>query len=239
MQKKWLIIGVIILLTVGLLGWLFFISLRPQQPLPGEKVDDLGREHVTDISKVIYNSNPPTSGLHFPVWTKRGVYDRVLSDGYLIHSLEHGYVVLSYNCDQKIPASSFQFPVSNTYAHEGEPVEIHNIATDSASESAKPLTRMKTTVDSQMSFFTPQNPPEKEVELSEEFNSDSCKELISQLGSFLDRYKRIIVVPRPNLDNRIALTAWTRLEKMNSFDRERIKTFIDAYHNKAPEKTIE
>jgi len=69
------------------------------KPLPGQKFDDLGREHVNDISNITYNSNPPTSGTHFPVWAKKGVYDRMISDGYLVHSLEHGYIVINYNCE--------------------------------------------------------------------------------------------------------------------------------------------
>ena len=71
------------------------------KPLPGEIVADMGRDHVTDIAGITYSSNPPTSGPHFPVWAKKGVYDRLMSDGYLIHSLEHGYVVISYDCSNE------------------------------------------------------------------------------------------------------------------------------------------
>ena len=78
MDKKWIIIGVSVLLFVAFLAWLF---IQSSKPLPGEKIADLGAEHVVDISQVTYNSNPPTSGNHFPVWAKRGVYGRVLSDG--------------------------------------------------------------------------------------------------------------------------------------------------------------
>ena len=66
---------------------------------PGEVVADIGREHVTDISQVAYNSNPPTSGPHYAEWTKRGMYEEEIEDGYLIHSLEHGYVIVSYKCE--------------------------------------------------------------------------------------------------------------------------------------------
>jgi len=233
MNRNYLIIGSLAVVLIVFLGWLFIISTKPQGPLPGVQVEDLGRDHITDISGKVYNSNPPTSGPHFPVWAKKGVYDRVLSDGYLIHTLEHGYIVLSYNCDKK-EVTGYRLQVT-VYAHEGEPVEIHNIATS----SAQPLMQMKAVAGGEMSWFTPNNAPEKEVELPESFNSNSCKELVRELGSFLDDYQRIVVVPRPNMDTKIALTAWTRLEKLNSFDRERIKTFIDAFQNKGPEKTIE
>lgn len=220
MDKKWLLIGTGVLIFIALLAWLFMASTKPV-PQVGTKLDDLGRNHVTDISNVSYNSNPPTSGSHFPVWAKRGVYDRVLSDGYLIHSLEHGYIVISYNCNQGTE----------------EATSSATIATDSA--SIKPLTQMKAGVSGEMSAFTPENPPEKEVELPESYQSEQCKNLVNQLSTLLQSYQRIIVVPRLNLDSKIALTAWTRLEKLDSFDEDRIKTFIEAYHNKGPERTIE
>ena len=58
----------------------------------------LGREHVKVGTKVEYNSNPPTSGNHYEVWTKSGVYDKPQDDRNMVHSLEHGYIILSYNC---------------------------------------------------------------------------------------------------------------------------------------------
>lgn len=241
MKRKNLLIGLSVLIFSISLGWLFMQSVSPDESsLPGEKITDLGRTHVNDISDVAYNSNPSTSGNHFPIWAKRGLYDRVISDGYLIHSLEHGYVVLSYNCDFK-PQS---FLIKEAFAHEGEPVEIHNIATDSAEQSSrtsstKPLMQMRVQLTGGTSAFTPENAPDKEVELSEQFNSDSCKQLVSQLGETLNEAQRIIIVPRPGMDTKIALTAWNRIEKMNEFDKEKINTFIKVYHNKGPEKTME
>src|SRR5436190_19459146 len=91
-----IIIITIILVIVGLIGYWIYKSITT--PLPGVATKDLGREHVTDISGVTYDTNPPSSGTHFPIWAKSGIYDRVLSEGYLIHSQEHGYIVISYNC---------------------------------------------------------------------------------------------------------------------------------------------
>jgi hypothetical protein len=39
----------------------------------------------------------------------------------------------------------------------------------------------------------------------------------------------LILAPYPQLDSRIALTAWTRLDKFNEFDESRIDRFIEAY----------
>lgn len=232
---KWLVI-LVLAGVVGFIGWWF--TREVTKPLPGEQFADLGRDHVTDISNTSYNSNPPTSGSHFPVWAKKGVYDRVISDGYLIHSLEHGYIVLSYNCEKKM--TNAKWPMINVYAREtGEPHE--EIATESsaASESAKPLTRMVVGLAGTMSFFGPTNAPPIEVELPEEFRNEECKKLVDELSGFADDYQRVIIVPRPGMEERIALTAWTRLDALDSIDRERVKNFIEAYHNKGPEKTVE
>jgi hypothetical protein len=49
-----------------------------------------------------YNSNPPTSGLHYASEAQAGFYDENIYTypaGYLVHNLEHGYVIFWYNCD--------------------------------------------------------------------------------------------------------------------------------------------
>ncbi len=67
--------------------------LFEQQPLsPGV--------HVTACSAVTYGSNPPSSGAHYPVWADFGVYDFALPRGYWVHNLEHGAVVVTYNCPE-------------------------------------------------------------------------------------------------------------------------------------------
>ena len=51
--------------------------------------------------------------------------------------------------------------------------------------------------------------------------------------------RKLIVVPRQNLDTNFALTAWTYLDKFNEFDEQRVTKFIDAHLNQGPEKTME
>jgi hypothetical protein len=43
------------------------------------------------------------------------------------------------------------------------------------------------------------------------------------------KYVHLIFAPYPDMDSRIALTAWTRLDKFNDFDEARIDRFIEAY----------
>jgi hypothetical protein len=219
-----------ILILGALAVGVWWLSKDSSEPLPGEEVADLGREHTTDIAGITYNSNPPTSGTHFPIWAKKGVYDRVLSDGYLIHSLEHGYVVISYDCT-KLVISHQSSVIGYAYAHD-EP-------TEEATDSGELLKHMKVQPSGDMSWFTPDNPPEIEVELPEEFNSGNCSDLVNKLSVFANDWQRVIVVPRPGMDTQIALTAWTRIDKLANFDEARIEKFIKSFHNMGPEKTVE
>jgi len=217
-------------IVVGAVGYLIFNSFN--RPVPGELVEDRGRKHILDIAESSYSSHPPTSGDHFPIWAKKGVYDRVISEGYLIHSLEHGYVVVHYDCTKKF--SSFHLPFSIfVRAHEG--VDDETIST----ESAKPLTRMNIPVTAGMSFFTPENPPAVEVELPKEFESEECKQLVENLREVSKVAERVVVVPHPGLDNPIILTAWNRMVKLDRIDKNKMIEFIKAWHNRGPEKTVE
>lgn len=96
-MKKIILIAVVLLIIF--LGWLFAESSKP---LPGQKITDLGRGHVPVGTKVDYNSNPPTSGKHYEEWVRKGMYDEERDDRNLVHSLEHGYIVMYYKCT-KVP----------------------------------------------------------------------------------------------------------------------------------------
>src|SRR5207253_1335491 len=41
---------------------------------PGQVVPDEGRSHVSPNTPISYVNNPPTSGPHYPTWTRPGVY---------------------------------------------------------------------------------------------------------------------------------------------------------------------
>ena len=57
-----------------------------------------------------------------------------------------------------------------------------------------------------------------------------CEELVAQLEAVVSRYhENVILAPYPDMDVRIALTAWRRLETLENFDEERIVRFIEAY----------
>lgn len=58
-----------------------------------------GRTHVAECSYVHYDTLPPSSGNHYPVWAAYKTYTLPVPEGYWVHNLEHGTVVLSYNCE--------------------------------------------------------------------------------------------------------------------------------------------
>ncbi len=220
----------VIVVVVGILGLgAYLFSGQASKPLPGEAGEDKGRGHVTDIFGIEYSSNPPTSGKHFPMWAKRGMYDRLISDGYLIHSLEHGYVIVSYDC-KNIPTSAFSLVPS---------VSAHDELGEESTESGQLLMHMKLTPSAAFSAFTPQNPPDIEIPLPEEFNSDACKKLQKDLESLVDFRDRVIVVPRIGMEKLLAVTAWGRILKLDNFDQANLEEFISAFNNKGPEKTVE
>jgi len=214
-------------LVVGVFGyWIYKVATKS---LPGEAVADQGRDHVTDIAGINYSSNPPTSGSHFPVWAKSGVYDRLISDGYLIHSLEHGYIVISYDCSKLVPSAYNLVPVALA----------HDEPTEKSTDSGELLKHMRITPQGDMNWFTSQNPPEVEVGLPDSFQSQSCKDLVTKLSEFTKVAERVIIVPRVGMDTPIALTAWNRILKLNSLDQKAITDFIKTFHNRGPEQTEE
>ncbi|EKD90809.1 MAG: hypothetical protein ACD_30C00089G0007 [uncultured bacterium] len=196
MEKK-IIIGAVVLMLIGL-GFFIFNETKPK---PGTQLEDLGRTHVPIGTVVEYNSNPPTSGNHYEEWVRAGVYDRPQDDGHLIHSLEHGYVIISYNC-----------------------------AFGKSSSPLGPLEKKTNTEDSTQSAM-----------LTSDFTSDECNELVKNLTSIYDGKgkRKLILVPRPQLDSKIALTSWRYIDKFNDFDKARIEKFIDAHRDHGPEQTME
>lgn len=96
---------------LGILAVAAIIFLAVNQPaasagLMGDEVPILSRDHIpTDSVPGPYNSNPPAGGAHYPIdFTEHFYQESELAslpahpEGYLVHSLEHGYVIFWYNC---------------------------------------------------------------------------------------------------------------------------------------------
>lgn len=169
----WIGLAVLAVVAVAL------IMARSVQGQPGRTVPIQGQTHINKGDPhPAYNSTPPTSGWHWnlageaPVpW---GIYKEPIPNEAQVHNLEHGGIMIQYNCRD-------------------------------------------------------------------------CPELVAQLEDFYNRYTaanklpmypnstKIIVAPYYDMQTRIALTAWGRIDTFNEYDEERIKRFVDAYRDRGPE----
>lgn len=132
----------------------------------GEEVPILGAQHITPGSPhTPYNSNPPTSGPHWPEPAKNGIYEAELADEQIIHSLEHGHIWIAYKVD--------------------------------ATNEVK----------------------------------DGLRKIVQENDW------KIVLEPRGQNDSLIALAAWGRILKLDSFNEEKVREFIKAYRDQGPEKT--
>lgn len=59
---------------------------------------DAGALHAADCSPLAFTTNPPSSGRHYGNWAAYKTYAALVPPGFLVHSLEHGAVVVGYNC---------------------------------------------------------------------------------------------------------------------------------------------
>ena len=92
----WGVIGLAVLAVIGAIVW------QGVRPRTGEEIPIMSSSHIpVDSDPGQYNSDPPTSGPHYPEPAQAGFYDTNIYQNpasYLVHSLEHGYVVFWYNC---------------------------------------------------------------------------------------------------------------------------------------------
>jgi hypothetical protein len=58
-----------------------------------------GFDHINPpCQPTSYATNPPSSGNHYGYWANFTTYDFPLPAGFWVHDLEHGAVVITYNC---------------------------------------------------------------------------------------------------------------------------------------------
>ncbi len=104
-QQQYLIIGGIAVAALLVLVGVAFPLLQPRTPTSTgsaacanlQILTDEGRGHLTGNETPTYQSVPPSSGTHNPVPLPAGVYDANADITQLVHSLEHGYIILYYN----------------------------------------------------------------------------------------------------------------------------------------------
>lgn len=99
----WIGVGVIVVVVIGFVIW------KIVRPSVGESIPIMASsgEHVPEGDDPgPFITDPPTSGRHYANEYKAGFYEPsepevnvAYPEGYLIHNLEHGYVIFWYNCE--------------------------------------------------------------------------------------------------------------------------------------------
>jgi hypothetical protein len=71
-----------------------------EYPYPVQMFEDQGQQHI-GVGQTFdgYNSNPPTSGPHSPLFETWGVHDVVVPKEVAVHNMEHAGVIVWYNCN--------------------------------------------------------------------------------------------------------------------------------------------
>jgi hypothetical protein len=105
-ERNWLtgktlwIVGAVlavIIATPVVLG--FFENDDPPEVLQGhvQEFSEEGRDHVPEGTPLEYETDPPVSGPHYARAASPGLYREEVPTGLLVHSLEHGNIVIYYS----------------------------------------------------------------------------------------------------------------------------------------------
>jgi len=128
-MKKWGLPLLLIIIAAGMIA-VFAAGNKPKPAKPdsqllGTKYPELARTHIAvgTNTPVPYNSNPPSSGPHWPSPAPWGIVDpsKVEADERYVHNLEHGGIWVSYKPDisasdlQKLTDAFNQFPNSTQF----------------------------------------------------------------------------------------------------------------------------
>lgn len=68
-----------------------------------EVVADQGGQHVVQGTPVEWTTNPPSTGPHYQNWARWNREYTELDRRYWLHNVEHGGIVLLYNCPEGCP----------------------------------------------------------------------------------------------------------------------------------------
>ncbi|HEY3310533.1 MAG TPA: DUF3105 domain-containing protein [Anaerolineales bacterium] len=104
-KQTYAVIGVAALVVVGVITAILWQSAKTQPVGEAVSVPPDYINHVAVGTPLSYPSDPPAGGPHYGNTFERGFYDETSlpnqpgdPQGYLVHNLEHGYVIFWYNC---------------------------------------------------------------------------------------------------------------------------------------------
>lgn len=98
-STRTILIVAAIVLGLGALGYLLYLSLQGPQALEGiREFVGLSRAHDENVDYAGLEL-PPTGGAHSGTWQNCGIYDEPVDTKNAVHSLEHGAVWVAYQPD--------------------------------------------------------------------------------------------------------------------------------------------
>ena len=122
----------LLVLAGGLVVWVtFFMGGSdgpreiPDDPLlaDAESFPSEGANHVSSGSDIDYERIPPLSGPHYLQSAAPGFYEETPALGNLVHSLEHGYIVVYYDPDALTPEARADLEnLTSTYTEQWQAV---------------------------------------------------------------------------------------------------------------------
>jgi hypothetical protein len=107
------LVGIIIWVATQTISGQNEWALRPTADPQEQVIPSEGRGHIPEGQPLTFTHFPPSSGNHYPVAANVGFYDKEFPDGYWVHSLEHGNVVVLYNCSVTKDCSALTSQVQN------------------------------------------------------------------------------------------------------------------------------
>jgi hypothetical protein len=135
--------------ALSLISWLLFSCTAAQKAPPHGFHPDasclvtidsprlLSPDHVALDADIQWDSNPPSSGPHYGVWAAYGPSTSPVPRRFYVHNLEHGAIVLLYNCGAAgcpdvvaaLQATSDAIPGDPLCAAAGEGVRVRTVIT--------------------------------------------------------------------------------------------------------------
>lgn len=99
---KWAIILGTAAALVAIVGGVLWANVFREKP--GLDVVTQGNAHVAPGQEhIAYNSDPPTSGPHYPNIARWGIHTEPVAKELQVHNLEDGGVMVQYNCPEACP----------------------------------------------------------------------------------------------------------------------------------------
>jgi Protein of unknown function (DUF3105) len=98
-NRKSLIVLAIIVLGIAGLGYILYLNVRPEPQIEGViQIPRPARGH--DDTKIFEELEaPPAGGEHASIWQNCGIYREPISEGNVMHSMEHGALWITYQPD--------------------------------------------------------------------------------------------------------------------------------------------